>query len=85
MHQPLKVDGAGPEVSHLVAEFEAASRAKDATVNTNHHEQTVKAQQVFLEKADKLTRVIQDFGNPFQEELSDLLYRHKGCSPSECS
>ena len=64
---------AGPEVSHLVAEYEAASGAKDATVNTNHHEQTVKAQQVFLEKADKLTRVLQDFGNPFKEESRYLL------------
>ena len=64
---------AGPEVSHLVAEYEAASGAMDATVNTKHHEQTMRAQQVFLEKADKLTRVLQDFGNPFQEESSDLL------------
>ena len=70
---PQKVDGAGPEVSHLVAEYEAASGAKDATVNSNHHEQTMKAQQVFLEKADKLTRVLQDFGNPFKEESRYLL------------
>ena len=37
---------AGPEVCHLVSEYEAASGAKDATVNTNHHEQTVQAHGV---------------------------------------
>ena len=65
----------GPEVSHLVCEYEAASGAKyhDATVNTNHHEQTVQAQRGFLEKSGKLTRVLKDMGHPFQEELSDLL------------
>ena len=64
---------AGPEVSHLVSEYEAASGAKDATVNTNHHEQTVQAQRGFLEKSGKLTEVFEDMGNPFQEESSDLL------------
>ena len=38
---------AGPEVSHLVSEYEAASGAKDATVNTNYHKQTVQAQLGF--------------------------------------
>ena len=33
---------AGPEVSHLVAEYEAASGVKDATVN-NHHEPTIES------------------------------------------
>ena len=64
---------AGPEVSHLVSEYETASGAKDATVNTNHHEQTVQAQRGFLEKSGKLTRVLEDMCNSFQEESSDLL------------
>ena len=63
----------GPEVSHLVSEYEAASGAKYATVNTNHHEQTVQAQRGFLEKSGKPTRALEDMGNPFQEESSDLL------------
>ena len=53
---------AGPEVSHLFSEYEAASGAKDATVNTNHHEQMVQAQRGFLEKSGKLTRVLKDIG-----------------------
>ena len=55
-------------------QYEAASGAKDATVNTNHHEQTVQAQHGFLEKSGKLTRVLKDMGHPFQEESSDLLH-----------
>ena len=47
--------------------------AKYETVNTNHHEQTVQAQWGFLEKSGKLTRALEDMGNPFQEESSDLL------------
>ena len=64
---------AGPEVSHLVAEYEVLSGAKDATRSTAHHERTISAQRVFLEKVGRLTKVIYDLGNPFQEESNDLL------------
>ena len=65
---------AGPEVSHPVAEYEVAANAKDATESTSHHEQTMQAQRAFLEKVvGKLTNILQDMGNPFQEESSDLL------------
>ena len=64
---------AGPEVSHLVAEYEVLSGAKDATRSTAHHEQTISAQRVFLEKVGRLTKVIYDLGNPFQEESNYLL------------
>lgn len=51
---------AGPEVSRLVSEYEAASEAKDATVNTSIHEQTMKTPKEFLYKAVKLTRTVGD-------------------------
>ena len=35
---------AGPEVSRLVAEYEVAANAKDATKSTSHHERTKQAQ-----------------------------------------
>lgn len=41
---------AGPEVSHLVAEYEVASGAKEATENTSHHDRAMQAQRIFLEK-----------------------------------
>ena len=62
---------AGPEVSHLVSEYEAAIGAKDATVNINHHEQTVQAQRGFLEKSGKLTRVLKDMDYPFLVFVKD--------------
>ena len=64
---------AGPEVSRLVAEYEVVSGAKDATKSTSHHERTIQAQRVFLEKVGRLTNVLHDMDNPFQEESSDLL------------
>ena len=64
---------AGPEVSHLVAEYEVAANTKDATESTSHHERTMQAQRAFLEKVGKLSNVLHDMGNPFQEELGDLL------------
>lgn len=64
---------AGPEISHLVSEYEKASRAKETPTATRHHESAPDAQRQFLDKAQKLTKVMQDLGNPFQEESSDLL------------
>ena len=63
----------GPEVSHLVAQYDAVFQAKDATQNTRHHEQTERNQRLFMDKVNKLTKVIGDLGNPFQEESKDLL------------
>ena len=56
-------------VIYLVAEYEIA---KDSTENTCHHEQTIQAQRVFLQKVGKLSSIIHDMGNTFQEESSDL-------------
>ena len=64
---------AGPEVSQRVAQYEIASEAKETVVHTNHHEQTPTAQQVFIERVDKLFQVFADMGNPFKEESRDLL------------
>ena len=63
------MDGSGPEVSHLVFQCEAVSQANDATQNTRRHEQTERNQR----QGNKLTKVIGDPGNPFQEESKDQL------------
>ena len=68
---------AGPEVSHLVCAYEAISGVKDATISTKHHEQTLSAQTSFLERVEALFRMIQELGNPFQEESADLLVLDK--------
>ncbi|KAJ8410237.1 hypothetical protein AAFF_G00202180 [Aldrovandia affinis] len=64
---------AGPEVSHLVAQYEAACGTKEGTEYTSHHEETERAQRVFFENVEKLSQAMKDMGNPFQEESRDLL------------
>jgi hypothetical protein len=64
---------AGPEVSRLVAEYETASGKKDLANNSKHHEQTPSVQRSFYEKVKSLTGVLNEMGNPFQEETTDLL------------
>ena len=64
---------AGPEVSRLVAGYEAMSGMKDATYSSRHHEQTLSAQKSFFENVKSLSAVMQEMGNPFQEESADLL------------
>jgi len=64
---------AGPQVSHLVAQYEAACGTKEGTEHTSHHEETDRAQRVFLEKVEKLSQAMTDMCNPFQEESRDLL------------
>lgn len=64
---------AGPEVSGLVANYEAVSGAKDVKKGNHHHEQTEAAQKAFFEKVKRLTSVMREMGNPFMEESDDLL------------
>ncbi|KAJ8399900.1 hypothetical protein AAFF_G00406300 [Aldrovandia affinis] len=64
---------AGPEVSHLVAQYEAACGTKEGTEHTSHHEETERAQRVFFENVEKLSQAMKDISNPFQEESRDLL------------
>ena len=63
----------GPEVSGLAARYEAMSGMKDATYSSRHHEQTLTAQKSFFEKVKSLSAVMQEMGNPFQEESANLL------------
>ena len=67
---------AGPEVSQLVDQYEIASEAKETVVHTNHHEQTPKLQQVFLERVDTLFQFFTDMGNPFNGKSRDVPSLH---------
>lgn len=62
----------GPEVSHLVSLYEMEAETKEASDHFLHHEQTPHAQKTFLERVNKLSNVLLDLGNPFQEESGDL-------------
>ena len=73
---------AGPKKSHLLDGYEAMSGVKDAAISNKHHEQTLSAQRCSLEKADSLLTVLKEMGNPFQEDLADLLHKeHHISSP----
>ena len=62
----------GPEVSHLVSIYEMEAQTKEASGHSLHHEQTPHTQKTFLERVQKLSPVLQDLGNPFQEDSADL-------------
>lgn len=62
----------GPEVSHLVSLYEMEAQSKEASNHFLHHEQTPHAQKTFLERVQKLSTVLLDLGNPFQEDSGDL-------------
>ena len=64
---------AGPEISRLVANYETISGTKDAKKSNRHHEQTETVQRAFFEKIKQLTMVMEEMGNPFEEESGDLL------------
>ena len=64
---------AGPEISRLVANYETVSGTKDTKKSNRHHEQTATVQRAFFEKVKRLTLVMEEMGNPYEEESGDLL------------
>ena len=64
---------AGPEVSRLVASYEAISCVKDTAITSKHHKQNSRAQRTFVEKVEALQSVLKEMGNPFKEESAELL------------
>lgn len=79
---------AGPEVSRLVANYEALSGAKAVKKGNHHHEQIEAAQKAFFEKVKRLTSVMREMGNPFmsmlflqayQEEYGNFLQAQASC------
>lgn len=64
---------AGPEVTRLLTAYEELSGKKAAVSKTRHHEENLTAQRSFCDKVKKLSSVMKQMGNPFQEDSSDLL------------
>ena len=67
------MDGGWTKISRLVANYETVSGAKDAKKSNRHHEQTDTVQRAFCEKVKQLTKVMEEMGNPFEEESGYLL------------
>ncbi len=64
---------AGPEVARVIGEFENADLHWNTRVDTRHHDQATSVQISFAKDVCSLVTVIEELGNPFEEESQDLL------------
>jgi hypothetical protein len=63
---------AGPEVARAVKEFEATFVSTKSD-DVRHHEQVLSVQKSFSKNVQSLVSVIEELGNPFIEDSTDLL------------
>ena len=68
----------GPEMAHIIDEFQAPTDkvGKALTIGTTdprHHEESNAVQVSFAQDAQSLTDIIEQMGNPFTENSSDLI------------
>ena len=64
---------AGPEVSRVIDEFETAQEQHVNKAQLLHHDQNESTQKTFKKDVRSLVAVIEEFGNPYLEETTDLL------------
>ena len=64
---------AGPEIARMIDEFENLALDWNKREETRHHDQTVSVQASFAQYVSSLVRVIEELGNPFEEESQDLI------------
>ena len=64
---------AGPEVARVIMEFEDFNMHPRNQEETRHHEETPSVQSTFARDVRSLVAVIEELGNPFEEESQDLL------------
>ena len=62
----------GPEMGRVIGEFEKSTEKKKST-DFCHHEETKHVQKAFKRDVDCLAKTIEEYGNPFTENSSDLL------------
>ena len=60
-------------MSRLIAAYKYMSGTIYTRIDSRHHEATVGAQTASFENVKIMTTVLQDMGNPFQDESSELL------------
>ena len=64
---------AGPEVARVIVEFEDFHMHSRNQEETRHHEETPSVQNTFARDVRSLVAVIEELGNPFEEDSQDLL------------
>ena len=68
---------AGPEVFRVVEEFHKELDYSACKTNTGHHDQAPTVQATFGKDVLSLISVMEDLGNPFEEESTDLVLNSK--------
>ena len=63
----------GPEMARVICEFERSMQKSTVSSPTKHHGQTRAAQSAFARDTMALKKAIEDMGNPFNEQSTDLL------------
>ena len=66
---------AGPEIARAITEFDTnyMMSIKRGSQQERHHEHTLYTQTSFARDMNALVDTIDSYGNPFEEETSDLL------------
>ena len=64
---------AGHEVAVLIEEFEDAHQLMGRRDEVLHHDQTASVQNAFRKDVCSLVNVMEELGNPFEEESEDRL------------
>ena len=64
---------AGPEVARVIEEFHNQQQHCNGKVVTRHHDQLPSIQAAFATDVRSLVSTIEDLGNPFEEDSTDLL------------
>ena len=62
----------GPEMARFIGEFEGSTEKRQGT-DRRHHDQKKHAQMVFAREVKSLSGAIEEMGNPFSENSSDLI------------
>ena len=64
---------AGPEVVRAIEEFQRENLHSGKENNIHHHDQTASVQASFIKDVRSLIKVMEEFGNPFEEDSLDLV------------
>jgi len=64
---------AGQELARLIEEFQDATESDNRSQDTKHHDQSASVQTAFLKDVQEMIKVMEDFGNLFEEDSQDLL------------
>ena len=63
----------GPEVARIIEEFQASTDKVDTATDTRHHGESNPVQVSVAQDVQSLTDIIEQMGNPFTENNSDLI------------